>query len=221
MAAEAEAQGGLSDREAQTLDQEAPPRAVQTVLRSTRIAGAARAKAARTQRPLYHASISPEAATPLRAEQITQAVDHLEDRLGLQGQPRVVLLHRKKDREHIHVVWSRIEADTGNAVSYSWNYRLHEQASRELEAMFGHRPVPNSPARRVRAPGDAEDYELRQAERCGLSPSKASQEITAIWNAASANPDELRTRLAETGYTLARGDRRVFVVIDRHGDSNL
>ncbi|MCP3447322.1 relaxase/mobilization nuclease domain-containing protein [Bradyrhizobium sp. CCGUVB14] len=177
----------------------------------------ARGKAARSDRPLYHASISPEATTPLKGEQITQAVDHLEERLGLHGQPRVVVVHRKKDREHIHVVWSRIEAETGNAISYSWNYRLHEQASRELEAMFGHRPVPNSRARRARAPRGVEDYELRQQERSGRNPASVSKEVTAIWD-ASANPEELQARLAAAGYTLARGDRRVFVIIDSHGE---
>lgn len=178
----------------------------------------ARGKAARTERPLYHASISPEASTPLKREQITQAVDHLEDRLGLHGQPRIVVLHRKKEREHIHVVWSRIEAETGNAVSYSWNYRVHEQAARELETMFGHRPVPNSHVRRARPPRGVEDYELRQEERSGQSAGSVSKEITAVWNTAWSSPEELKARLAEAGYTLARGDRRVFVLIDRHGE---
>ena len=177
-----------------------------------------RGKAARTERPLYHASISPEAATPLKGEQIAQAVDHLEERLGLHGQPRVVVVHRKKDREHIHVVWSRIEAESGNAISYSWNYRLHEQASRELEAMFGHRRLENSRSSRGRAGPrrTAKDHELRQGERSGMMPSGVSTDITALWF-ASSNGAEFRRKLEEAGYTLARGDRRVFVVIDRNG----
>jgi hypothetical protein len=108
-----------------------------------------RGLAGRTQRPLYHASISPEAATPLSGDQIRQAADRLEERLGLHGQPRIVVLHRKKERDHVHVVWSRIEVETGASISYSWNYRLHERTSRELEALFGHRPVEGAHA----APG--------------------------------------------------------------------
>lgn len=46
-----------------------------------------RAVAARTRQPLYHASISPEARTPLTDRQIGCAIDTLEQKLGLHGQP--------------------------------------------------------------------------------------------------------------------------------------
>jgi hypothetical protein len=103
-----------------------------------------RGKAARAQRPLYHASISPEAATPLSKDQIRQAADLLEERLGLHRLPRLIVLHRKEDREHIHVVWSRIDAETHTAVHMVWNYRIHERVARELERQFGHRMLHSS-----------------------------------------------------------------------------
>lgn len=179
----------------------------------------ARGLAARSKRPLYHSSISPEQTSPLSEPQIRQAVDHLEHRLGLHGQPRIVVVHRKKDREHIHIVWSRINAEDGTAISYSWNYRLHERAARELEATFGHRPVANSggtKGRRIsRRP--VADYEQRQAERSGIPSNAVTAEVTALWN-ASNNGTEFKRRLHEAGYVLARGDRRVFVIIDQAGN---
>jgi relaxase-like protein len=178
----------------------------------------ARAKTGRSSSPLYHASISPEAAHPLTDAQVRQAVDLLEEKLGLHGQPRVVVLHRKENRDHVHVVWSRIDADTGNAATVSWNYRIHEQVARELERRFGHPSVRCSKARPpVSKLRPAQDYEWRQEERTGIPAAAITSELTALWSSSSSG-EEFRCRLEEAGYVLARGDRRVFVVIDQAGN---
>lgn len=175
-----------------------------------------------SKRPLYHASISPEAHTPFRHEQIGIAADTLERRLGLCGQPRVVVIHRKDGREHLHVVWSRIDLEGRRVISDAWSYYAHEEAARELEAEFGHRAVrgvhapPSLAPRPRRAP---KDYEYRQAERSGKSPAEVSAELLALWQ-ASPDASAFRKKLEEAGYMLARGDRRVFVVIDRAGNAH-
>lgn len=43
----------------------------------------------------------------------------MENKLGLSGQPRAVVFHVKKGREHCHVVWSRIDLDKMRAVQLS------------------------------------------------------------------------------------------------------
>lgn len=180
----------------------------------------ARGAAAASKRPLYHASISPEAHTPLTDAQIRIAVDTLEEALGFNAQPRIVVVHRKQDREHVHVVWSRVDADRNRAIPDSWNYRCHEEVARTLETLFGHRPIPCSgsrkrePARDVKAP---RDYELRQEERTGKPTAQITAEITALWR-SSGDAEGLQARLEGAGYRLARGDRRVLVVIDRNGE---
>jgi hypothetical protein len=179
-----------------------------------------RAVAARTRQPLYHASISPEARTPLSDRQIRHAVETLERKLGLHGQPRVVVVHVKNQRQHIHVVWSRIDAETGTAFSTSWNYRHHEAAARELETAFGHRPVQGAHGKRTgRAPSRRaiREYEQRQTERSGIPAGSVTADLTALWQ-ASGSAEEFCAGLAKAGYVLARGDRRVFVVIDRAGE---
>ncbi len=92
----------------------------------------------RSQKPLYHAAISPEPPHLLTPEQMTRAVNALEEELGLVGHARIVVIHEKKDRQHIHVVWSRIDLEKMRAVSDSHNYRRHEKVARELERRFGH-----------------------------------------------------------------------------------
>jgi hypothetical protein len=178
--------------------------------------------AVHSKRPLYHGSISPEAHTPLSPDQIRIAADTLERKLGLDGQPRLIVVHRKQAREHLHVVWSRIDVERQRVISDGWNYRAHEEAARELEAAFGHRVVRGAHVPRGFAPRPRrapKDYEYRQAERSGLSPAEVSAELTALWQ-GSGDAQAFRKKLAEAGYTLARGDRRVFVVIDRAGTAH-
>ena len=174
--------------------------------------------ASRTGKPLYHASISPEKDWPLTEAQVTVAADTLERRLGLAGQPRVIVLHRKEGRDHVHVAWSRIDMALGRAIPDGWNYQHHEQAARELEARFGHPVLTGSRETRRAGPGrrTAEDYEYRQAERSGRASSEAASELSALWQGAGS-ADAFQEALRKAGYTLARGDRRVFVVIDRDG----
>jgi hypothetical protein len=38
------------------------------------------------------------------------AIERIEERLGLQGQPRAIVIHEKNARVHAHCVWSRIDA---------------------------------------------------------------------------------------------------------------
>ena len=99
------------------------------------------AAGARTTKPFYHGSINTRADERLTDEQRMHAIDKLERRLGLTGQPRVVVVHEKEGREHCHIVWSRIDLDRMAAISDSNNYRKHEEVARELEREFGHERV--------------------------------------------------------------------------------
>ena len=95
----------------------------------------------RCEKPLYHAAMSPEPPHRLTPEQRMEAIDALEAKLGLTGHSRVVVMHEKLGREHIHVVWSRIDLQQMKSVSDRHNYRKHEEVSRDLERRFGHERV--------------------------------------------------------------------------------
>ena len=106
------------------------------------------ASGSRTTKPFYHASINTRADERLTDEQRTHAIDRLEEKLGLTGQPRVVVVHEKEGREHCHIVWSRIDLDRMRAISDSHNYRKHEEVARDLEREFGHERVQGAHAER-------------------------------------------------------------------------
>jgi hypothetical protein len=171
------------------------------------------------EKPLYHAMINPEPPNRLTPEQRAEAVDALERKLGLGGHARVVVVHDKKDREHIHVVWSRIDLERMRAVSDSHNYRKHEEVARDLERRFGHDRVQGAHHERDgverpdRTPSRAE---LRQEDRTGLTGREVRAEVTAAFQ-ASDGAEAFRSALEDKGYLLAQGDRRDFVIVDRAG----
>jgi hypothetical protein len=171
---------------------------------------------------LYHAQINPAAGYTMTPEQWTRAVDVLEEKLGLTGQPRAVVLHVKDGREHAHVVWQRTEIETMTLVSDAWNYRAHEQASQQLEKEFGHEHVPGKHGKRDRdkqkEPPKAELNlaEAQQQERSGLNARERKDTVTALFE-QSDNGQALKAALEQHGYVLAQGDRRNFVIVDTAG----
>jgi hypothetical protein len=173
----------------------------------------------RCERTMYHAAMSPEPPHRLTPEQRAEAVEILEAKLGFVGFSRVVVMHEKHGREHIHVVWSRIDLKTMKAVPDSHNYRKHEEVARDLERRFGHARVQGAHherdgvARPERTPSRSE---LRQEERTGIKGKDVRAEVTAAFK-ASDSPEALKKALLEKGYILAQGDRRDFVVVDRAG----
>jgi hypothetical protein len=177
------------------------------------------AKGARSKRPFYHASINTPVHERLTDEQRAHAIDRLEAALGLAGQPRVVVIHRKAGRDHTHIVWSRVEIEHMRAISDSHNFAKHERVARELEGEFGHARVQGAHVEREgrprpkRTPSHAE---MLQAERTGISPQGVKKQVTDIW-LSTTTASEFADKLKQAGFLLARGDRRDFVIVDRKG----
>jgi hypothetical protein len=177
------------------------------------------AEGTRCQKPLYHAKINPEPPYRLTLEQCMEAIDALEQKLGLTGHARVVVMHEKLGRQHFHPVWTRIDLEKMRAVPDSHNYRKHEEVARDLERRFGHPRVQGAHAERDgverpdRTPSRAE---LRQEERTGIKGKLVKEEVTAAFR-ASDGPDAFRSALEDKGYVIAPGDRRDFIIVDRKG----
>lgn len=168
---------------------------------------------------LYHANIDPDAKYEMTPQQWMRAVDILEEELGLQGQPRAVVMHEKNGREHIHVVWARADMDTLTLRSDSMNYQAHECASLRMEQEFGHEHVPGKHAKRDREnqpefpSAEVSHDEWQQAERSGLGHKDRKAQVTGLYEASDTGL-AFKAALEDAGYVLARGDRRDFVILD-------
>jgi hypothetical protein len=71
----------------------------------------------RCRQYLFSVSFSPPEQEKVGVKAFEQAIDALEQRVGLVGQPRVIVFHEKNGRRHAHCVWSRIKADDMKAIN--------------------------------------------------------------------------------------------------------
>ncbi len=60
---------------------------------------------------LFSLSLNPPEEEIVKIEDFEDAIAKIEKKLGLEGQPRVIVFHEKNGRRHCHCVWSRIYHD--------------------------------------------------------------------------------------------------------------
>jgi hypothetical protein len=174
------------------------------------------------QKGLYQASINPQEHEQLTREQWTKAIAILEEELGLKGQPRVVVLHEKEGREHVHIVWQRAHLESGKVISDSHNYEKHERAARKIEREFAlevtrgvHVRVDDEPLPIQKA----SQQEVQQGQRSGLDIRDIQKLITPIYENARTGREFIQG-IEEEGYYLARGDNKnIYMLVDPMGES--
>ncbi len=171
----------------------------------------------RAENFFYHASINPREDEHLTPEQWDIAVDRLEQKLSLDGHARFQVEHTKENRTHRHIVWSRIDPDTMTATSDSNNYLAHDKTRQELEQEFDHEPTPPTPQPSQRRSREFSDWENFRAQETGIDPKEVKAEITQLWQRSDSGA-AFESALQDAGYTLCKGDRRDFCIIDSAGD---
>jgi hypothetical protein len=163
---------------------------------------------------MYQANLNPRGHERLTPAQWEQAIDRLERNLGFEGHARVVVEHEKEGRQHVHVIWSRVDEEL-RVVSPFNNYWTHQRTARDLEREFG---LENVPQRRVGERPFAL-WEQEKAEKTKIDPKEMKAELSALWREADSG-QAFAAALADRGYVLAQGDRRDFVVIDHAGTTH-
>ncbi|WP_418422168.1 relaxase/mobilization nuclease domain-containing protein [Alistipes ihumii] len=91
-------------------------------------------------KPVFHVSLNPHPDDRLDDFQLLEIAHRYMEEMGYGDQPYVVFRHRDIDREHLHIVSSRIQPD-GRAVDY---YRYKERsvkATQRIEREFGLHPA--------------------------------------------------------------------------------
>lgn len=159
----------------------------------------------RATKPLYSLSINP--AAPLTRAQYMAAIDHIEDKLGLTGQPRAIVFHLKDGREHAHVVWSRIDLDTMKAIPLSHDRMKLRTCARELAHAYGLTLPPGLAEDRGDArfekTRDVSFAEKAMAEASGITPDARRAAITALF--ARADSAILPRRAGTGGLCVGAG----------------
>ena len=163
---------------------------------------------------LYHATINLTPGERLTKEQWMQAVDRLEKDLKLTGHYRVVFEHIKNDRQHYHIVWSRIPPN-GNApaVTMGNDFYVHQNTAKALEKQFGLKPAP----RRDKSKPSHKKQEINNRNaQIRVKPEIVAKEVTQIFKASQTTPAFI-ANLTGAGYVLTRAKNDSLVLVDRQG----
>lgn len=173
-------------------------------------------KATQCKQFLFSLSLSPPQDHIGSEQDFLDATDRAEKALGLNGQPRAIIMHEKEGRRHAHVVWSRIDGDALKAINLPHFKNKLTNLSRELYLDRGWALPEGLQTNGGKSPLNFSLAEWQQAKRIGLDPREIKQVFRNAWE-RSDSLKALGNALEERGYFLAKGDRRGFVAVDMHG----
>lgn len=90
----------------------------------------------RTSKPVIHISLNPHPDDKLTDQQLADIGREYMEQFGYGGQPYMIFKHEDIDREHIHIVSTRVRTD-GSIISDSKNYERSRKITDSLEKKYG------------------------------------------------------------------------------------
>ncbi|MGV6804633.1 MAG: relaxase/mobilization nuclease domain-containing protein [Ruegeria sp.] len=87
------------------------------------------AKGTRCRQFLFSVSLNPPEQKNVHVRTFEKALEAIEEKNGLTGQPRIVIFHEKEGRRHCHAVWSRIDSETMTASEHGLPVPARDQPS--------------------------------------------------------------------------------------------
>jgi hypothetical protein len=167
-------------------------------------------------KPFFHLSVRNRATDrQLTDSEWLDAADRFEKKLGLTGQARAVVFHvdKRTGERHMHIGWSRIDADNLSLKPLPFFKLRVKSTCRELEQELGLELVGSDRKGEARA---AKQWEDQQARRLGTDVRAIREKILLCWQASDCGRS-FSAALEENGLLLAKGDRRDYVVLDESG----
>lgn len=164
---------------------------------------------------LFSLSLNPPPNEKISVDVFEAAIDTIEQKLGLDGQPRAIVFHEKEGRRH--VVWSRINTEKMKTINLPFYKTKLMDLSRELFFEHGWQMPQGLLDRDSRDPLNFSLAEWQQAKRLNEDPKRLRTMFKGCW-ALSDNRASLEHALKGYGLYLAKGDRRGYVAIDYRGE---
>jgi|GEM_PF-170643 len=166
---------------------------------------------------LFSLSLSPPENAIVSKQNFRDAIVEAMNRLGLAGQPHVVIFHEKNGRRHAHLVVSRIDGYKLKAINLPFFKDRLCDLSRELylthnwELPQGHVD---------RALSDPLNYSLEEhqvGKRAKRDPKPLKKLLKDCWEQSDSKAG-FAAALHEAGFQLCRGTRRGYVAVDHEGN---
>jgi len=170
-------------------------------------------KATKAKKFLFSVGFNPPEDKNVSTKAFEDAIQKVENEFGLERQPRAIVFHEKKGRRHCHAVWSLIDTGKMKAIKLDYSKRRMMGISRSLFLEHGWDMPAGMIDKRNRDPRNFNLMQWQQAKRIGKDPRQIKQDLQDSW-ALSDDKASFEAALQERGYTLAKGDRASFVVLD-------
>ena len=174
-------------------------------------------KATRCKQFMFSLSLNPPQGAAASEVDFKRAADQAEERLGLSGQPRAIVIHEKENRRHAHVVWSRIDAAELKAINLPHFKTKLNALAKELYLEHGWELPEGMRRMGGKSPLNFTLEEWQQSKRLGVDPREIKEAFQSAFK-QSDNLKALANALEERGYFLAKGNRRGFVALDVNGE---
>jgi hypothetical protein len=166
---------------------------------------------------MFSVSLNPPKDKDVSTDAFTDAADRVERGVGLEGQPRVIVLHEKNGRRHAHCIWSRIKTDEMKAINLPFYKTRLAEVAKELYLDHGWDLPAGLVNRQNRNPLNFTLQEWQQANRLGDDPRRIKLTLRECWS-ISDSKQAFASALEQQGYYLASGDRRGYVAVDWRGE---
>lgn len=174
-------------------------------------------RATKCKQYLFSLSLNPPPDEKVNIADFESAIERIEERLGLSGQPRAIVFHEKEGRRHCHTVWSRINAEEMKAVPLPFTKRKLQEIARDIYLEHGWTMPRGLASSRETDPRNFTLAQWQQAKRTGKDPRGIKAGFQDSWSISDSKAAFIHA-LDERGYKVARGDRRGFVAVDFRGE---
>ena len=152
---------------------------------------------------LFSLSLSPPEKEIVPVEVFENAITNIENKIGLAGQPHVIVFHEKEGRRHAHCVWSRIDTEKMKAINLPHFKLKLRDISRELYLEHGWQMPRGLVNSEERNPLNFTQAEWQQAKRIKQDPRAIKEAFQDCW-AMSDSRAAFAGALEERGYYLAK-----------------
>lgn len=147
----------------------------------------ATSRATRCTQFLFSVSLNPPQDEIATNETFEKALSNIEQKMSLEGQPRVVVFHEKEGRRHAHCVWSRIDAQSMTAINLPFYKKKLNEISKDIYLEQGWNMPKGFIDKQYTNPLNFTREEWQQAKRqdddsrtlCKITVSRSQKEIGA------------------------------------------
>ncbi len=166
------------------------------------------------EKNFYHISVAIQDDEKLKREQWLDVAERIGQEFGIEDHARAVVFHVKDGKEHMHVVFSRIDPDTMKAVHLSHDYRRNVRMARELEQELGLNPVRSRRIEERELQRPAHDWEDEYARRQDTNPRGHRNALADCYRSSDCGKAFV-SALDECGFNLYAGESRSYLALDR------